>query len=91
MGPEQGLSLRDRVDLGVMAMKGYYTFPKALGLDTHHQMQFDIIYRTSHWVEKSYPSVGVPSAYSSALADWAGVERETEYFFLSWLEIFFRS
>ena len=29
MGPEQVLPLRVKVDLGEIAMKGYYTFPKA--------------------------------------------------------------
>ena len=34
-----------RVDWGVMAMKGYYTFSKALGLEPHHQMQFSVMPR----------------------------------------------
>ena len=38
MGPKQVLPLRGRVDLGVMAMKGYIISPKAQGLETHHQI-----------------------------------------------------
>ena len=40
------LPLRVRVDLGVMAMKGYSTFPRALELEPHHQMQFNVMPRT---------------------------------------------
>ena len=32
------LSLRVRVDMGAMAMVGYSTFPKAPGLEPHHQV-----------------------------------------------------
>ena len=32
------LSLQISVDLGVMAMKRYFTFPKTLGLEAHYQM-----------------------------------------------------
>ena len=35
-----------RVDLVVMAMKEYSKFPKAPGLEPHHQMQFSFIPRT---------------------------------------------
>ena len=45
MGPEQILSLRVRVDLGVMEIKGYTTFSKAPGQESHHQVQFNAIYR----------------------------------------------
>ena len=31
-----------RVDLGVMAMKSYYTFPEALELKPHHMKQFSV-------------------------------------------------
>ena len=46
MGPWQILTLRGRVALRVMAMKGYFTFPKALGLELHHQMSFYAISMT---------------------------------------------
>ena len=45
MGPEQVPPLRVRVDQGVMAMKMYSTFPKAVGLEPQHQMQFSVISR----------------------------------------------
>ena len=38
-----------RVDLGVMAMKGYSTFSKALGQESCDQMQFIIRPRTLVW------------------------------------------
>ena len=39
IGPYQVLSLQARVDLGVMAMKGHSTFPKAPALlEPHHQI-----------------------------------------------------
>ena len=34
------------MDLGVMAMKEYSTFPKALRLEFHHQLQFSVISST---------------------------------------------
>ena len=34
------------MDLGVMAVKGYSTFPKAPGLESHHQMKFSVRFRT---------------------------------------------
>ena len=39
IGPDQILPLRATVDLGVMAIKGYSTFPKALtSLEPKHQI-----------------------------------------------------
>ena len=38
MRPLQVLPIRNRVDMGVMAMKGYSTFPKAPGLKPRRQM-----------------------------------------------------
>ncbi len=35
-----------RMDLGVMAIKRFSTFPKALELEPHYQMQFSDISRT---------------------------------------------
>ena len=34
------------MELGVMAMKGYFTFPKAPRLESQHHMQFRVISRT---------------------------------------------
>ena len=31
------------MDLEIIAMKGYSTFPRALGLKPHHQIQFSVI------------------------------------------------
>ena len=42
MGPKQLLLLQVKVDLGVMAMKGYFTFLIALVLESHHQIQFSV-------------------------------------------------
>ena len=39
------LQIRGRMNLREVAMK-YSTFPKALGLEPHHQMQFNVILRT---------------------------------------------
>ena len=70
MGPEQILSLQIKVNLGVIAMKMYSTFPKALGQELNDQMQFIVIPRTligsgggSHY------SSEMQSAYSTASGD----------------------
>ena len=44
--PGQELTLWIRMDLGVMAMKGYSTLPKLPELKPYHQMQFSVISRT---------------------------------------------
>ena len=44
MRPWQVLSLWDRVDMGVIAMKSYSSFSKASGLD--YQMQISIEFKT---------------------------------------------
>ena len=46
MGPKQLLPLLVRVDLGVIAMKGFSTFSWVTGLERHRQMQFSVIPRT---------------------------------------------
>ena len=47
IGPYQVLLLQAKVDLGVMAMKRYSTFPKAPALlKAHYQMLFNVISRT---------------------------------------------
>ena len=45
MGPKEIQSYQVRVDLGVIAIKAYSTFPKALGLEPYHQKQFSFILR----------------------------------------------
>ena len=46
MVPLKVLPLRNRVDIGVMAMKGYFTFPKTPRLKPPDRMQFSDIPRT---------------------------------------------
>ena len=48
--PHQVLSFRVKVDLGMMAMKGYSTFPKAPGLKSRHQIILYKIHGTLWWV-----------------------------------------
>ena len=43
MRPQQVLPLKIKVDLGIMAMKGYSTLPRSPELEPHHQMLFSII------------------------------------------------
>ena len=40
------LPFQVKVNLGVMAMKGYSTSPEGPGLEFHYQMQFNVISRT---------------------------------------------
>ena len=69
--PYQVLPLRIRVDLGVMAMKGYTAFAKVSPLlDPHYQMVYFHIQDTCCEVEEFYPSVEKQSVYSTAPADW---------------------
>ena len=46
IGPKQAISIWLREELGVMALKGYSTFPKDPELEPQHQMQFSVIPRT---------------------------------------------
>ena len=50
-----GTPTPSRVDLGVMAMKGYSALPRSPELKPHHRMQFSVISRTALF-EVSYPS-----------------------------------
>ena len=53
-----------------MAMKGNSTFPKALGQEPHHQMEFSVIPRIlDAGVEESYPSAEIQLAYFTAPAN----------------------
>ena len=56
--------LKARVDLGAMTMKGYYIFPKTLGLEPHHQIVYCHIKTLLEW--GSYSSAEMHSVYSSA-------------------------
>ena len=46
IGLSQVLTVGVRVDLGIMEMKGYISFPKSSGLEPAHQMQFSDIPKT---------------------------------------------
>ena len=63
-GPYQVLTLRVRVNLGAMTMKGFSIFHTASGQESHHQMQFWIIF-TTLMVEESYPPAEMQSVYST--------------------------
>ena len=54
------LRLWVRVDIGVTSMNEYFTCPRALELESHHNMQFSFLPRTHlFWmVTSSYPSAG---------------------------------
>ena len=56
MRPKHLLPLLVSVNLGVMAIKGYYTFPRPPELGSHHQMQFSVILKTLTFRRWSYPS-----------------------------------
>ena len=72
------LPLRDRVDQGVMAMKGYSSFLKAPALlEPHHQI-FLMSYPGHLLVVGSYLSAEIHSVYSTAPADWACVTEESD-------------
>ena len=60
------------VDLGVMAMKGYSTFPKVLVLELQHQMVC-VMSRTP--IDSGFsPSTKMQSVYSIALTDKVGLQ-----------------
>ena len=64
------LPLRDRVDLGAIAMKGWSAFPKAPALlELHHQIVYCHILDTI-WGQVSDFSAEKQSVYSTTLADW---------------------
>ena len=66
-------SIKNEVDLEVMAIKEYSTFSKAPELEPHHQMQLTVIFSTlvSGFF---YPSAEMQSVYSTATVDWATVQ-----------------
>ena len=69
MGPQQLQPRWDRVDLGVMAIKGYSTFAKASGLEPHNHI---VISKTLIGVGcGSLPSAEMQSLYSTTPANWA--------------------
>ena len=70
IGPYQVLPLRERVDLGAMAMKGCSVLPKGPTLLEPHYQTFWSHIQDTHWAG-SYPSAEEQSVYSTAPADWA--------------------
>ena len=51
MSPWQVIPLQDRVELGVMAMNGYFILPWTPELELHHKLQFSIIPKTNlFWI-----------------------------------------
>ena len=68
---DQVLPLWARVDLGVMAMKGYSAFPKTLALlEPHHQIISYYIQDTRWRGGGLTPSAEKQLVYSTAPADW---------------------
>ena len=71
MGTDQVLPLRVRVDLGILTMKEYSTFPKDLGLEPHQQIVL------SHFRTLVGGDVFLfaerQSAYSTTPAEWAEI------------------
>ena len=69
MRPEQVQLLRVRVDLGVMVMKGYFTFHKAPEQEPQYQIHFSVKPRVFVG-EESYPSTEGQPAYRTASGNW---------------------
>ena len=67
MGFYQILPLQDRVELGIMAMKGLFPFLISSELERHHQMKFSVIIRTlifCGWYRILTPRRVIHSMYS---------------------------
>ena len=62
-GSPHALLLWVQMDLRIMSMKGYSTFPLAIGLKSHHQMQIGFYIQDTWFCE----------SYSSAEIQWASV------------------
>ena len=62
------LALLVELNLGVVAMKEYSTFPKVPGLEPHHQIV--LCHNQNTGVEGSYLSAEMQSVYSTTSADW---------------------
>ena len=61
------LPLRVRVDLGAMAMKGYFAFPKALVASSSDCL----VSYLGHSLGECYPFAETQSVYSAVPTDWA--------------------
>ena len=69
MGSKQVLPLKVRVDLGVMAVNGYSTFPYVPEREPHYQMQSTVISRLPFFLEGVLPSAEMHLAYSATTGD----------------------
>ena len=65
------------MNLGVMAMKEYSIFSKALG---SHIIRYSLVSYPGHLLGGglSYPSVEMQSTYSTVTVDWAKLTYENE-------------
>ena len=65
--PDQVLPHRVRVELGVMAIKGYSTLPQSSSI-TAASLSDCLMSYLEHWLAGggSYPAAGMQSAYSTA-------------------------
>ncbi len=77
IGPYQVLPFRARVDLGAMAMKGCFAFPKVPTSLEPHQRIIQCHIQDTYW-GGSYPAAEVQSVYSTAPTDWR--ERHNFYY-----------
>ena len=69
MGLLQLLIVLNRVNLGAMAMKGYVIYPKVQELESHHQMEFSVKFRTLVVGEGDFFSTELRLGYFSAAAE----------------------
>ena len=79
MGSLQVLPQKVRVDLGLIAINWYSTFPSALWLEPHYQMQFSVILWTLFKQENTKNLVPF------LLSIWGGLPRQSSYSKPWWL------
>ena len=66
-GHKQAQLLQVKVNLGVMEIKEYSTFPRSQKLEPHHQMQFSVIPRTLLLGRGITPLLRIHSVYSKVV------------------------
>ena len=77
MEPKQILPSLVSVDLRVMTMKGYFTFPRSTEQEPHYQIPFSVRPKTPLLVENIMPLLWLQSAYSMPIGR---VEQGTRIF-----------